>query len=100
MHSTASQFKTGRVSNIGTTGIQIFDDQTARAMISINIYCPTGNDGTIYISDNSGVTADSDDDTDGYPVSADDTLELKIRNPQEVWAIADSGVQKLFYLIV
>jgi hypothetical protein len=93
-------FETGR-RTISTTGVQIFTTNTSeRADTGIQIFAASGNTDTVYIGTGSGVTADTHDDTDGYPLAASEKILIPERNPNDVFAIAGADGQKIWFIIV
>jgi len=92
-------FATGRVT-VSTTGVPLVSNEAERCDIGIQIYSSSGNTGDVYIGNSTGVTADSSDTTDGYPIAPNTSLLVTDRNPNEIFAISESGAQKLWYIIV
>ena len=93
-------FETGR-RTISTTGVQIFTSATSeRADTGIQIFAGSGNTSDVYIGTAATVTADSNDATDGYPLAAGEKILVPERNPNDVFAIASTDGQKIWYIIV
>ena len=55
----------------------------------VNIKAGSGNVSTVFIGP-SGVTADSSADNDGYPLRANDSIEVPINDVSKIWAIAST----------
>jgi len=93
-------FQTGRVT-IGTSGVALISSDTSeRADIGVQIYADSANTEAIYLGNSTAVTADSSDTTDGYPLQAGAEMLITNRDPNEIFAICASGVQKVWFIIV
>ena len=57
------------------------------------------NTGIIYVGA-SGVTADSADATDGWPLYAGDSMTLPVNNANVVYVIASTANQKIRWIAV
>lgn len=94
---------TGR-RTVGATAAPIFSTETSeRCRTGIEIKASAGNAGTIYVGTSSGVTADLDDDTDGYPLAAGQSILLpfpSVQDPNQVHVIASTSGQKYWFILV
>ena len=89
---------TGRKSGIGPSGVTM-TASTAVAQNGIMIRCPDTNTDFVYVG-NSGITADSSDVTDGFPVGSGEAIVMPFRHPSELWVRTktDSN-QKLWWIL-
>lgn len=95
-----STFRTGRKSGINGTAARL----TASALTSgflkrgVTIKAASGNTNKVYVG-NSDVTTDSADGTDGFPLSANDTVTVETDDPFKVFVVGDvAGPQKVFWV--
>jgi len=80
-------------------------DTTAEQITSTSFACKFGvtlkaditNTGIIYVG-NSDVTAGSTAATDGFPLSAGETLTLEVNNPNLLYAISSANNQKIYWV--
>jgi len=94
------QIWTGRKSSIGTSAVAVMSTGV-KARRGVQITAPADNGSTVYIGNSSAVTADSADGTDGYPVIAGETVVIPTRNPDLLYAIAESGSDnKVWWMII
>jgi uncharacterized protein YneR len=98
--ATSSTSSTGRKSNI-TNAAERLTETNLKANQGVQIYAASGNSNTIYIGTSSGVTADTSDLTDGFPLAAGESILFPVRSPQDIWVIASAaGSDKLWFLVV
>jgi len=93
----AYQKITGRKSSISTTAVRLSDD-TDRPKIGLQVLAASDNAGVVYIGFSDQVTADAADSTDGFPLTAGAGIALDDQKPHDIWAIADTGTNKVFYI--
>ncbi|HMS92362.1 MAG TPA: hypothetical protein PKC05_02600, partial [Candidatus Saccharibacteria bacterium] len=82
-------------------------DTTAEQITSTSFACKFGvtvkaditNTGIIYVG-NSDVTAGTTASTDGFPLSAGETLTLEVNNPNLLYAIASANNQIIYWTAV
>jgi len=92
--------QTGR-RTVTTSAAKIFTTATEeRSDVGIQILAASTNTGTIYISTNSSITANSSDENDGYPLTAGEKLLIIERNPNDIYAVASDGSQTIWFAIV
>lgn len=84
---------------IGGTAVRLYTGEL-KAIEGILIKTDSSNSGTVYISNRSDVTADSDDTTDGFPLAANESVVVPVRNPNELWIVGSAAGQKIWWLIV
>tara|TARA_Y100000310_G_C20041691_1_gene516459 strand:+ start:103 stop:405 length:303 start_codon:yes stop_codon:yes gene_type:complete len=99
--TTTSTFYTGRRSGIGYDKNYQMTTNAAKADKGIQITASTANSVSIYVGA-SGVTANSADATDGYPVAAGESVLFPVRNATEIFVIAagSATAQKVWWMIV
>ena len=56
------------------------------------------NTGIVYIGDGTSVTAGDTDATDGFPLSAGESIFLEITLANQIYVIASATNQKLYFL--
>ena len=93
-----NNLQTGRKSGIGPSGVKLTDTDLV-AQNGIIIYTDIANTDYVYIGE-SGLTTDSADATDGFPLSSGDSIFLQHRNPEEIYVrtTTDSN-QKLWWIV-
>jgi len=94
--STGSFFH-GRKSNIGTTAVRLTTTSN-RSKRGVLVKAAADNTGTVYVGTSSSVTADSADSTDGFELSAGDSVVVEIDDPSNVYMIASASGQKVFWV--
>lgn len=101
MPTTSSSQRTwGSKSDIGTTAAQLIST-TVRAKQGVQVQAHSDNSDTIYIGFGNTVTVTgTDDDTDGYPLAAGNSLLIPITNPNEIFVISGASSQRLNFLII
>lgn len=91
--------QTGR-RTVTSSAAKIFTTAIAeRADVGIQIFAASGNTADIYVSTNSAITANSNDDTDGYPIQAGEKLLVTERTPNNLYAVAPTGSQTMWFII-
>ena len=76
---------TGRKSDIGTTPARVISDQSVVVNEGLQILASPNNSETIYVGYSSGITANSADSTDGFPLVPGASLFLPCRHPADVY---------------
>lgn len=74
---------TGRKSGIGPSGVPLFNSSLSIEH-SITIVASSGNSDNIWVGV-SGLTTNSNDDTDGFPLFPSDRLEIRIRQSDSLY---------------
>ena len=93
---TVSSLDHGSNLDIDTTAEQITSTSfTTKRGVAIK--ADLDNSGTIYIG-NSDVTAGTIAATDGMPLSAGESIEIEIDNPNKLYAIASTNNQKVYWM--
>jgi len=95
--TVSSTFTTGRKSGIGTTPVQV-TTSSVTAINGVQIKAADTNTDKVYVGI-SGVTADTADATDGYPLAPGDALLVPVSNANAVYVVASSGSQKVFWVV-
>lgn len=93
--STRPGFRTGR-KTIGISAAQLVDEDIITEK-GVLITAATGNSGVIYVGDRSTVTADGDDDTDGFPLVAGASITVPVTNAKHIYVIGSAASQKLWW---
>ena len=87
-------------STVGTSVVQFPDQEVAEIFI---IKAADANTGIVYVLDNSDVTANSFDATDGIPLSAGQSITITPymcgRNSSTIYARASAASKKVFYWV-
>lgn len=89
-------------SSIGTSAVQLTSTATPLTY-GVQIVAAAGNGGTVYIGTANTVTANSSDTTDGYQLSAGDSIFLPrgyVEDASSIWLIGSAASQKVFYLVI
>lgn len=91
---------TGRKSGIGPSGVAMVDSSNEVIENGVLIYADQLNTDKIWLGEQ-GLTADSADSTDGFPLSSGDSLFLPIRQITEIYVTSgtDSN-QKVWWVLV
>lgn len=80
---------------VGTSAQQLTDKAECKS--GVEIRADTGNTGVIYVGYRNTVTADSDPQTDGFPLYAKDSKHFPVSSPDKLWVIASAVSQKYFW---
>jgi hypothetical protein len=97
---TKNVILTGR-KTVGTSAVQIYDANSYEvADHGIQVYAADDNADRVYVGSNNSVTADSNDDTDGFPLDAGNSILVPIRRPLDLWAISGTAGQKVWWMVV
>lgn len=86
----------GSKSSIGTTALQL-TTVAVECANGVIVKAANANTGTIYVG-NSDVTAAGADGTAGMELGAGESVQLPIDNPSDVWVIASTTGQKVFWM--
>ena len=90
---------TGR-RTVTSTAAKIFVTPTdERSDVGIQIFAGSGNTADVYVSSNSAITANVDDDTDGYPLAANDKILITERDPNDLYMISPTGSQTIWFVV-
>ena len=92
-----STFDHGRKSSIGTSPVTLVAT-SVKIKRGVLIKAADGNSGKIYVGVSTNVTADSNDATDGFELSAGDALEVEIDDVRSIHVIASASDQKVFWI--
>jgi hypothetical protein len=88
-------FTTG--SSTVTTTSSAVCPSTVEVFKGLQIKAGSGNAGVVYVG-KATVTADGSNDSTGVPLAAGEGLFIPVRDVTSVYAIADGGVNKVFWL--
>ena len=92
-------FFTGSKPGITTTAVSLASTEL-HAQRGVQIVAGTGNAHPIYIGQSSTVTADSSETTDGYPISAGESIVIPVIDPNSIFLVSAAGTGKVFYVSV
>jgi len=95
----ASSFSTGAQSSITTSAVQMVASSTP-ASVGLTIRADRANTGIVFVGNSSGVTAGTDDSTDGMPLSPGEVLNIELNNANKVYLIASASTQKVYWVAV
>lgn len=87
----------GRKSGISTTAVQLTTTSN-RCKRGIVVKAAVGNSGKVYVGSSLDVTADSADATDGFELSAGDSIMTETDDPSKLFLIASAPDQKVFWI--
>lgn len=91
--------QTGR-RTVTASAAKIFTTRTdERCDIGIQVYADSGNSAPVYLSTNSAITANSNDDTDGYPIAANEKFLVTERDPNDLYLVSPTGNQTIWFVI-
>ena len=82
--------------DIDTTAEQITTTSFA-VKRGVAVKADAANSGIVYIG-NSDVTAGTTAGTDGIPLSAGESVEMEVDNPNKLYAIASANDQKVYWM--
>lgn len=87
-------------STVGTSAVQLPNQDVNEVII---IKAASANTDKVYVLNNSGVTANSADATDGIQLSAGESIAISPfmagRNANTIYVIGGAALQKIFYWI-
>tara|TARA_R100000742_G_C4226020_1_gene48632 strand:+ start:179 stop:472 length:294 start_codon:yes stop_codon:yes gene_type:complete len=92
-------FFTGSKTGITTSAVAL-SSTDLHAHRGVQIVAATGNANPIYIGQSASVTADSAEATDGYPLSAGESIVIPVIDPNTVYVVSAAGTGKAFYVSV
>jgi len=95
---TVNSFSHGRTSGIGTTAVPIADSD-APVTKGVQVRAADDNAAAVYVG-GSGVTTDTADTTDGYPLAAGETLFVPVNEVRKVYVRSTVANQKVFWLAI
>lgn len=82
---------------VGVSAVQI-TSSSYKTKNGVVVKAAASNTGIIYVADSSTVTANSSDATDGFPLSASQSITIPVDKPSRIYAIASLADQKVFWL--
>lgn len=91
-------FNTGRKSSIGTSAVALVSATPATSENGVRIVADPNNTAAVYIGKSSAVTANSADATDGYPLYAGREIVIPKEYANEIYVIAPSGSQAVWWM--
>lgn len=83
--------------SVGTT-VGAVSTNSRKLAGGVQIVAAASNTGVVYVGVRPNLTAGTNDDSDGFPLSAGESVLLPVSAESEVYAIADAASQKLFML--
>lgn len=94
-----NSLNTGRKSGIGPSGVQLVASDIV-AQNGVQIYADVLNTADVFVG-NSGLTSDTADTTDGFPIPAENGLFIPIRHPSSIYVrTASVTAQKLWWILL
>lgn len=94
---TGGSFSHGSKSGIGTSAVQLTTTSSS-ARQGVLVKAGADNAGRIYPGTSSSVTANSNDDTDGFELSAGDSVVVEVDDPSKIFIIGSAADQKAFWI--
>ena len=92
--------RTGRLM-VGDTAVQLLDDEVHLNKRGILIYSDVNNSDIIWVGYDSGMTADQDNDMDGFPIYPGNTLEVELADAKLLFVRSTaSGNQKIWFIML
>jgi hypothetical protein len=88
---------TGRKTSIGTTGVQI-SSSSQKLRNGVTVLASGSNSATVYVGCNSGITANTSDTADGFPLAAGGAIFIETDNVNKVYVISTSANQVVFWM--
>ena len=96
--AAVSDFATGRKSSIGTSAVQL--TSTSHVSRGVQVIADATNSVIVYVG-LSTVTTDAADGTDGFPLSAGESIVVPVIDPSLIYVRAPSGSSsKVFFMTV
>jgi hypothetical protein len=95
---TVNSFNHGRTSAIGTTAVSLTDTSMLAAK-GVQVRAADSNTATVYLG-NSDLTADTADQTDGFPLAAGEALFVPVNDAQKVFVRSTVAGQKVFWFAI
>lgn len=93
---TRASFFTGSKASIGTAQVQLTATKN-RLKRGLVVKAAHGNAGTVYVG-LTGVTADDTEATDGFPLTAGESVMVEVTDPSLVFCIASDAGHQVFFL--
>lgn len=94
----ANSFIHGRKSGIGTSPVALTAESDVTARHGILVKAGAGNSGLVYPGTSPNVTAGSNDATDGFELSAGDSVVIEVIHPNDIFVIASAAGQEVFWI--
>lgn len=94
---TGGSFSHGRKSGIGTSAVQLTTTSSS-ARNGVLVKAGADNAGRVYPGTSPNVTADSNDDTDGFELTKDGSVIIEVDDPSKIFLIASEPDQKVFWI--
>ena len=95
---TVNSFRHGRTSGIGTSAVSLVDTAVPAAK-GVQVRAADGNTAAVYVG-NQGLTTDTNDDTDGFPLRAGEALFVPVNDAAKVFVISTVANQKVFWFAI
>lgn len=92
--------KHGSLASIGATALRLVSSFTDAVNIKwVYVKASSSNAGIVYIGSSSAVTAGGTPATNWYPLSANDVFYFETNTPSELFAIASTTGQEVYFWI-
>ena len=95
--SLPSALTTGRNAAVGTAAVQLTSSSLVAGQC-IQVIADDRNTDKVYIGP-SGVTADTNNATDGFPLIPGASIAIFVNNANLLYGISPSGTQKVFFMV-
>ena len=82
---------------VGTSVVQL-STSGRKLEGGVQIVAAAGNGGIVYVGVRSNLTAGTSDETDGFPLSAGESLFLPVASEDEVYCIATAITQQVHFV--
>jgi hypothetical protein len=92
---TKAPINTGGV-DVGTSVVAV-SAFTRQLEGGVQVVADATNTDIVYIGVRSNLTAGTNDDTDGFPLSSGESLFLPVDSESDMYMIADAVSQKIFF---
>lgn len=83
--------------SVDTSAVQL-STSTYKAKNGVVVKAAPSNTGIVYVGDSDAVTANSSDTTDGFPLSASESITIPVDKPSRIYIIGSDSSQKVFFL--
>jgi hypothetical protein len=90
---------TGSKNSIGSTAVQLYP-ASQELRVGVTVKASSVNAGRLYVSTSPNVTQNTNPATDGFELSAGESLTLSVNNINLVYLVASQSGQKAFWYAI
>jgi len=90
-------FDHGSKSDIGSTPVPLVN-KSIKTKRGVVVKASTKNDGIVYVGTNPAMTPGTNDETDGWELSAKDAITVEINDVRNVLLMEDTPGQRVFWI--